>query len=134
MPEGYKPQDLEYSPSSPFYPSLLPPLPMGCSRSKLAGAYANDVLASISLPSREVQGSNPEIHVSKHELHKQQRAAVPPPPTRWSQTINGNRDITSNWMHTKRAKTEEEVEAQRRYETRHLPEEQRRRAVYPERS
>jgi hypothetical protein len=32
-------------------------------------------------------------------------------------------------MHTQRGQTEEELEAERRYETRHLSEEQRRRVV-----
>lgn len=99
---------------------------MGCTSSKQTNPQPDLVTNQFSYEAEAVH-PNPEIHISKHELHKQQRAAVPPPPTKWSQTTNSNRDIWGNWLHTKRAKTQEEVQAQRRYETRHLTEEQRRR-------
>lgn len=73
------------------------------------------------LPSQDASSSNPDIKISKHELHKLERAAVPQPPKSWSETINSNMDISSNWFHTKRAKTPEELAKQWEKETRHLP-------------
>ena len=63
-----------------------------------------------------------DVKLSKHTLHAQQRAAVPHGPRRWSETTNSNMDITGqDWLHTKRAKTPEELAAQWERETRHSP-------------